>query len=141
MEEPEIREYAQAVVRARLGVLAAEIGDSDKRLDADTIHDMRVAVRRFMQSLTVFHSLLPEAEVCRILRRLKKLMEIAGDIRNRDIALEFLKDAGLNRNHTLWRRIDKGRKRAEKMLTRRVQRWRERQFADEWRAALEAEAE
>ena len=76
--------------RNDIGKLAFEVLNTVRTADAETVHDLRVAIRRFNQSVAVFGSLLPKREVKRIRKRLRRVMESAGAIRDRDIALEFL---------------------------------------------------
>jgi len=130
-----IREYAVALAAARLGDLAYRVQAAAKP-DANAVHDLRVAVRRFGQSLTVFESLLPGEEVSRVRKRLRKVMKLAGEIRDRDIAIEFLKEAGLCSRDELWKKLAADRGQAEARLERAVRRWQQSDFSAKWRSAL-----
>ncbi len=137
MQPTDIRTFARGQIHERLNELARRIQNGSARLDADAVHDIRIAVRRFMQSLDVFSSLLPREGRTRIRARLRKLMKDSGKIRDRDIALEFLEAAGVGKRSALYKHLQQDRRRARKALGRRVKRWRKREFAEEWRAALE----
>src|SRR4051794_27248221 len=50
---------------------------------------MRVAIRRFQQALRLFTDHLDERGVEKIRKQLRAIMQVAGELRNRDIALEL----------------------------------------------------
>jgi len=136
-KESGIREYAVALVAARLGDLAYRVQSAAANPDADAVHDLRVAVRRFAQSLAVFKPLLPGEEVTRVRKRLRKVLVLAGEIRDRDIALEFLKEAGLYSQDKLWQKLASDRRRAEARLEGAVRQWQKSDFSAKWRSALQ----
>ena len=74
-------EYANAQASSRLGALAFEVHRASQTPDADAIHDLRVNIRRFAQSLLVFRSLLPQKEARKVRKRLRRMMDLAGAIR------------------------------------------------------------
>ena len=108
-----------------------------RKPSAGAIHDLRVAVRRFGQSLAVFASLLPPKEVKKIRKRLSRVMDLAGAIRNRDIALELLAEAGVEKSSPLVRKLAAERVEAERKLAEKVKRWQQSGFSAKWRAALQ----
>jgi len=57
----------------------------------EAVHDLRVAVRKFRQVLKILKPWLPDEESCLLRRELKDLMARAGDVRDRDIALQLLR--------------------------------------------------
>lgn len=135
-EGPNIREYAHGQVASRLGKLAYEVRSAARKPSADAIHDLRVAVRRFGQSLVVFASLLPPKEVKKIRKRLSRVMDLTGEIRDRDIALELLAKAGVGKSDPLVSKLATGRREAERNLAEKVKRWNQSGFSAKWRAAL-----
>lgn len=132
----DIQSYGRSQVRERLGVLAELIRQSSDGLNEEAVHDIRVAVRRLQQGLEVFASLLPEPAIREVRRRLRRLMQETGRIRDRDIALRFVRAAGLKKGCALWKQLVRERKQARKAFKRRVERWRRRGFADAWAEAL-----
>jgi CHAD domain-containing protein len=128
--------FAAGQVASRLGDLASHVQAAVKESDADAVHDLRVSIRRLGQSLDVFGALLPKGEAKKVRKTLSRLMAVAGQIRDRDIALEFLAEAGLSRDDQLWKRLKAGRRDANKDFARRVKRWSQGQFADKWRSSL-----
>ena len=108
--------YSREDISNRLGNVAFEVRSAAAKPDAETVHDLRVAIRRLGQSLLVFSALLPKAETKRIRRRLRKVLDLAGAVRDVDIALEFLDGAGVPKGDPLRRRLLKDRKKAEKKM-------------------------
>ena len=135
-EEPNMLEFANAQVAARLGALAFEVHRASQTQEAETIHDLRVAIRRFGQSLAVFSALLPKKESKKVRKQLRGIMDAAGAVRDRDIALEYLQDAGVSPQDPLWARISSERTLAERALVEKVRRWSQRNLSGKWRGAL-----
>ena len=135
--DPDIFHFANEQTATRLGKLAFQVVTAAKSMDADAVHDLRVAIRRFNQSLTVFSSLFPKQESKKIRKRLDRIMEVAGEIRDRDIALEFLAEAGVKPQDPLWARIASERTLAERTLAEKVKRWNSANYSAKWRSALQ----
>ena len=133
----DIIHYANEQASARLGKLAFQVQAAARSMDADAIHDLRVAIRRFNQSLTVFAALYPKREAKKIRKRLGRVMEVAGEIRDRDIALEFFAEAGVRPEDPLSARIAGERKLTERTLAEKVTRWNRTNFSAKWRSALQ----
>ena len=133
----DITHYANQQASARLGKLAFQVQAAAESMDADAVHDLRVAIRRFNQSLTVFASLYPKREAKKIRKRLRRVMEVAGEIRDRDIALEVLAEAGVKPEDPLSARIASERRLAEHALAEKVKRWNRANFSAKWRSALQ----
>jgi CHAD domain-containing protein len=121
----------------RLGDLAGQVRATASDPDADAVHDLRVAIRRFGQSLSIYGSLLPKPAMRKIRKRLDRMMGLAGEIRDRDIAVELFAEAGLSKSDELWRRIRSDRRASEKKLLRRVKRWNRGDFSAKWRSSLQ----
>ena len=83
-----IAEYAVLQAAARLDRIAYQMGVLRKSKNADTVHDLRVSIRRFTSCLKVYPQFFPAKESKKIRKRLKKVMKAAGEVRDRDIALE-----------------------------------------------------
>lgn len=93
---PEI--FARQQLLALLDAAVFEMHTAERLKDSDSIHRMRVAIRRFQQGLRVFAQYLPASGVKRIKRDLRELMQTAGQVRDRDITLKLLKtDAVLSK--------------------------------------------
>jgi CHAD domain-containing protein len=106
--------FAKAQLRLRLRKTAATARRaSDRPGEAENIHELRVAIRRFTQALRVFRDLLDPSHVRKMRRGLHKIMDRCGDIRNCDIAKETIDAAGAPASAALERHLRKTRSRAE----------------------------
>src|SRR5689334_12693029 len=83
-------QFAAANIAKLLERLAFQVGVTSHSHGAEPVHDLRVAIRRFSQALTLFKPYLESRERKKIRRRLKDLMGYAGDVRDCDIAVKLL---------------------------------------------------
>jgi CHAD domain-containing protein len=86
-------EFAVQQATELLEGLSKEMGEAAKHPDPDAIHDVRVAIRRLRQCLDVFSSVFPARAAEKIDKRLAKILDAAGELRNLDIAIELLKSS------------------------------------------------
>lgn len=128
-----IQDYAVEQMNRLLTNLAFQIHRAAQRPGPDEIHDLRVSIRRFLQGLLLFTDFFPKWEVKKIKRMLKRMMELTSQIRNRDIALEFLaeSDGALHSS-----RLQKERTQYQRQFEEMVQRWNARDFSAKWRSRL-----
>ena len=102
------------------------------------MHDLRVAIRRFQQALVVFAPCFPAKDTKKTGRRLKRLMALAGEVRNCDIAAHLL--ARSAKSPAIQEKIEARRKEACVRLTALLKRQADRHWYTKWRARL-AEAD
>jgi CHAD domain-containing protein len=108
-----------AEVQDRLKTLAGAVQRAGKHPhDAEAIHKLRVAIRRFTQALRVFRDSIDPAHRRKIRRRLRKLMDPCGAARNCDVAPEVLEAAGVPADTALRHRLHRQRSRAERELVK-----------------------
>jgi CHAD domain-containing protein len=120
----------------RLKILDREVGLAAKKpKDAETIHDLRVSIRRLRQELNVFEEWLKPGPVKRIRGNLKKLMERCAAVRNCDIAMEVLQAAGCQ-SPKLVANLEKDRRRARGELAHKLASWRKEDRVGKWREDL-----
>jgi CHAD domain-containing protein len=62
--------------------------------DAETVHRMRVAIRRLQQALRVFSQFLDKSGVKRVRKQLKRCLRAAGQLRDHDITIQLLEKSG-----------------------------------------------
>jgi len=86
--------------------------------DVDAIHDLRVSIRRHTQALRAMQTMLPKKDVKEQRARLRRVMKLTAEVRNRDIALELLAAAGVEESSRLSRKLQRQRERASKALVR-----------------------
>ncbi|MBV8847405.1 MAG: CHAD domain-containing protein [Bryobacterales bacterium] len=115
--EKTLDRFVEASLQERLKKLSSELRKTAKDpKNPDHIHDLRVAVRRYTQGLRVFKHLLDRNRVKKMRRRLKKIMDACGAVRNCDISLEVLQVSGAPVPGSLDRRLKKLRSEKERDL-------------------------
>jgi len=128
-----IHEFAIDQMNRLLTTLAFQVHRAAKKPGPDEIHDLRVSVRRFAQGLQLFGDFFPKWEVKKIRRMLKSLMRLTSHIRDRDITLDFLAEAG----HTAHRpRLEKERVAYQRQFSEMSRRWSAQDFSVKWRNGL-----
>lgn len=129
--------FAAEQVGGLLRRLAYQAGRTNKSPRASEVHDLRVATRRFTQALAAFDTCFSTEEVKKIKRRFKKIMGLAGDVRDYDIAIELLSKLKSPPAAVL-SAFRKRRKEAEQDLTGALKRWSQRRSYSKWRTVLES---
>jgi CHAD domain-containing protein len=131
-----IADYATMQAAARLDRVAYQMGVMRKSRSPETVHELRVSIRRFMSCLKVYPQFFPAKESKKIRKRLKKVMKVAGEVRNRDIALHLGKQAELAKDSVVIDGLRRQRKQAAKELTGSLQAWSKRNVFPKWRRRL-----
>ena len=67
-------------------------------------------------------------------------MEAAGNVRDRDIAVLLLAEAGLPPRAAIATRLAAERRKASRELLLEIRRWKRRSFSRKWRSRLELSA-
>lgn len=86
-----LQDFARERAALLLRRLAFRMNRAANLHDPESLHDLRVSIRRFEQCLRVFGQFFPHRQTKKIQRRLNKVMKLSGEIRNRDIAVQLLK--------------------------------------------------
>jgi CHAD domain-containing protein len=128
-----IHDYGIEQMNRLLTTLAYQAHRAAKKPGPDEIHDLRVSVRRFSQGLELFGDFFPESEVKKISKMLKRVMSVTSDIRDRDITLDFLKEAGHAAHQS---RLQKERSTYQRQFSEMLRRWTARDFSTKWRSGL-----
>jgi CHAD domain-containing protein len=128
-----IRDYAMEQMNHLLTNLAFQVHRAGKLPGPDEIHDVRVSIRRFSQGLILYAGFFPKWEVKKVRKRLKRMMTLTSEIRNRDIALEFLADHKQVKHR---KRLVKERLTFQAQFAQMVTRWTGRDFSAKWRNSL-----
>ena len=129
-----MRHFAHRQIASRLAGLSERAGNAAAASDAESIHDLRVAIRRLSQALSLFSGLVRKKELKKIRKRLKDVMSLTSQVRNRDIALEHLADADAA---TMKERLQTERSNHARQVRETVAKWHQRDFAKRWTASLE----
>jgi CHAD domain-containing protein len=131
-----MRKYVQQQTAALLRKLAAQVNRASATGDPGAIHDLRVAIRRLSRGLRVFAPFYPDKFWKRIREQLRHLMQTAGAVRDRDIALECLAQAGVAKRAPIVTRLQAERRQASHELLTEIRRWKEQGISREWRQRL-----
>jgi CHAD domain-containing protein len=128
--------------RARAGELLARLEGEVVRVASaepapDAVHDLRVSIRRFGRCLRAFAEFYPRPGRKKVRRKLSGLMDLAAGVRDRDIALELIGQAGVAPDSPAMERLRRRRARDWARLQTTAKRWIERAFAAKWREGLE----
>lgn len=110
----------------------------ESKADVDSVHDLRTSIRRLSECLRGFEELFPGGEAGRLRRRLRKLMQLAAEVRNRDIAGELFLKANVPSDDALFQRLKTERHEWQSMLTDKVVAWTEREEPKHWHGMLKA---
>jgi len=110
---------------------------TDEGADADSVHDLRVAIRRLSRALRSFAQFFSGKQWKRIRKELSQLMDAAAAVRDNDVALELIDKAGAGKRARVALTLQARRREAEAELREELQNWQGRGFSREWREALE----
>jgi CHAD domain-containing protein len=132
-----MREYVRLETAILLRRFAFQVNRAARSGDADSIHDLRVAIRRLSRCLSVFSQFYPDRSWKKIRRELADLVDRAGAVRDRDIALELLVASGIPRRAAIVTRLQEERRKAGQELLLEVRRWKRRGFSRKWRIRLD----
>ncbi len=134
----ETRKFVAEHAQKLLGQLAFEINRAAKSRDPESLHDLRVSLRRFSQTLHLFRDFFPGKKMHKIDVRVKKVMRSAEELRNFDTTLRLLSKAHRSGSSALRSKLQARRKESERLLVGLLKRWTERKLSVKWRAALQA---
>jgi CHAD domain-containing protein len=134
---PTLRRHASQQTANRLRRLAYEVGRAAKSADTESVHDLRVAIRRLAQCLRVFEQFFPHDKTRRIRRTLKEMVDLASEVRDRDIALALLERAKMAPEGELPRRLAEERRTARRELVTELKQWTRNNLSRKWRSLLD----
>ena len=132
-----MREYVHRQTGTLLRRLAIQVTRTARTGDAEAIHDLRVSIRRLSRCLRVFAQYYPPRSWKPVRRRLSELMDACASVRDRDIAIGLLRQAGVPAASPLLRQLDVERRAAVQQLHLELRRWKVAAFSRQWRVQLE----
>ena len=132
-----IRDHAAGQASTQLRRLAFQVNRTARRSDPDSVHDLRVSIRRLAQCLRIFGQFFPLERGKKLQRKLSAVMDLASAVRDRDIAMELLAAAHIPCDSALVQGLSQERAGAERSLVDTLQRWSRRGFQKKWRSRLE----
>ena len=131
-----MRDYVQNQTAILLRRLNLQINRALRDGNPEAVHDLRVAIRRLSRCLQVFSEFYPGQSWKRMRRRLSRLMDACGAVRDLDIAIELVAKAGIARNSVAVRELQSERAHAERELMLELRRWKGTAAAREWKTEL-----
>ncbi|HYI95350.1 MAG TPA: CHAD domain-containing protein [Bryobacteraceae bacterium] len=87
-----MRDFAIAKISDLLEDFVAALNAAGKAPDVETVHKVRVSIRRLQQGLRLFRPYLSKSGADKLKVELRAIMDVAGELRNRDIAIELVKE-------------------------------------------------
>jgi hypothetical protein len=131
-----IKEFAVRQLASRLGRVEVEWDRCAESSGADEIHDLRVSLRRFGETLWLFRRLFPKRERKQVRAELKTVLGFAGDTRDVDIAFESFQAAGVTLSAEFRLHLESERAIAEAALVATLAVGRRTRIIERWRRAL-----
>jgi len=132
-----MRDYARLQTATLLRRMAFQLNRAERHTDATSVHDLRVSIRRLSRCLRTFAPLYPDHYWKKIRRELAALMQSAAAVRDRDIAIELLGQAGISRRAAVITHLEAERRRAAHDLSLEIRRWKSHDTSRKWRSRLE----
>jgi CHAD domain-containing protein len=131
-----MRKYAHQQTRTLMRAFARRLSLAAETGDADTIHDLRVSIRRLSRGLRIFAPYYPDRAWKSIRAQLRHVMQLAGAVRDRDIALECLAKAGIDAQAAIVARLKSERRQANDEFLTEIRRWKEQAVVRQWSGQL-----
>ena len=131
-----MQRYARQQTRSLLGNFARRLTLAAESGDADTIHDLRVSIRRLSRGLRTFALYYPDLSWKSIRAQLRQLMRLAGAVRDRDIALECLARAGVEAEAAIVARLQAERSRSNAEFLAGIRQWKDQAVTRKWSGQL-----
>jgi CHAD domain-containing protein len=129
-------DYALQQTAILLRRLAFQANRAARTGDAESVHDLRVAIRRLSRCLRAFSQFYPDNSWKKVRHSLHALMAMAGSVRDRDIAAEVLALAGVPAGAVVYRQLAAERRKAAQELTAELRHWKQRSLSRKWRQKL-----
>ena len=130
-----MREYALLKTDTLLTDVVSAIGVVRRTPEAEPVHKMRVAIRRLQQALRLFRQYLDAGGQDEVKTSLRAIMQVAGELRNRDIAIDLVAESGGDNTELLAQRTQ-----FEQQLRTTVEDVDAEDLLPRWRGALGLES-
>jgi CHAD domain-containing protein len=127
-----MRKFAQDCVGSMVDQTAFQLANVAKSTDEESVHKLRVSIRRLQQALRLFEEFLNEGAVRRLRKQVKAVLKQAAEVRNRDISSKLFDKSGAGAE--LQSRLGEERKRHMRELTSLVR--QQARTSGKWRSKL-----
>jgi CHAD domain-containing protein len=132
----DLRQFIGLRIEDLLTRLNQEMELLSKQQDADTIHDVRVCIRRLTQALRALHAVFAKGAYKEVRAQLRTVMDLSSEIRNRDIALELCQAAGVPPEAASCLALRREREAALGRLLAEARKWKKKGLPLGWRERL-----
>ena len=109
--------FADEQIRRRLDGIAYQVNRAIRSPLPEAVHDLRVSIRRAEQGLTAFKGFLVRKSAKKTRRKMKEVLDLAGAVRDYDIALQILAKHEAIVSPALQKEFEAQRKDAQRSLT------------------------
>lgn len=130
-----VHEYALKKTAALLEDVVHALHKAAAEADEDAIHKMRVSIRRLQQALRLFRQYFNAEGLETVKDELRAVLKVAGEVRNRDIAMALVSAHEADISALSLQRSD-----LQRQLVEVLQPYRERNLSVEWRRELGLES-
>jgi CHAD domain-containing protein len=131
-----IRRYAALQAGLRLDRVAFEVNRARRNADPETVHDLRVSIRRFVSCLKEFGRFFPGKDAKKVRKSLEAIMSLAGSIRDRDIAIKLGEAAELPPESPFLAALSQQRREQMDQLALALKPWAKQNRTVKWRQQL-----
>jgi len=131
-----MREFAHQQTLMLLRRFSLQVTRTARTGDPEAIHHLRVSIRLLSRCLRVFAQFYPGRGWKKFRRHLKELLDACARVRDRDVALAVLANAGFSANSIVVRRLNRDRAAALVELMTQLRRWKQRGASNKWRIQL-----
>ena len=108
----------------------------EARASAESVHDLRTGIRRLSECLRAFDAVFAQGHAARLRRKLRKLMDLAAEVRNRDISAELFREAGVAQSDPTFSRLQAEQEIQKQLLRSKLERWADSKRAEHWRGLV-----
>jgi CHAD domain-containing protein len=115
------------------------IGAARSPDDPDAVHDLRVAIRRFIESIKIFPEVFGDSASKKFRRKLKPLLRALGDVRNLDVTTGVLNAARAKPTQAIVDRLQSDKRNAQKALSELLRSWRKSETVEAWLERINGE--
>jgi CHAD domain-containing protein len=136
LQSVRMEDYARQQTRDLLRRMEFQASRTCRLQKEDAVHDLRVSIRRLQQCLRVFRQFLPAAPRKKLRQELKRVLDMASEVRNRDIALDIVRQAEGLDTQALQRILQDERRRSARTLKQELQKWTKKNQQRKWRQKL-----
>jgi len=131
-----LEEFARRQTADLLRRMSFQANRACRLKDEGSVHDLRVAIRRLQRCVRLFEQFLPEPRSKKLRSALGRLLDLASEVRNRDIAIGILRRSKMPGTSRLERALEAERRAAERKLLAELESWARKNQQRKWRARL-----